>query len=223
MEINWKNGSIIKILQERTGENISLHEDYINPQFAKVLKTIGFDKVYTSAKGPYLYDAEGNEYLDFLSGYGVFSIGRNHPSIKKILKDFIDLDSANLVQMEAPLLSGLLAEALVKRVGIKGVDKVFFTNSGTESIEAAIKFARAGTGLKRILFLEHAFHGLSTGSLALNGNEEFRESFGALLPGCAKVRLNDLEQLGDELKKEDVAAFFFEPIVLSSLIVVVFG
>lgn len=203
---------IKQIIESRTGENIQLHTDYINPQFAKVLSTIGFDKVYTKAHGPYLVDKDGTEYLDFLSGYGVYGIGRNHPKIKKVLHDFIDLDTANLIQMEAPLLSGLLAERLVKKINLEGLNKVFFTNSGTEAIECAIKYARAATGRKRILFLDHAFHGLSTGSLALNGNSEFRDGFGDLLPGAEKIPFNDIEAVKNELKKEDVAAFVFEPI-----------
>lgn len=204
--------NIKELITARTGENLPLHHRYINPQFAKVLETIGFDKIYIRAHGPYLYDNKGVRYLDFLSGYGVFALGRNHPKVKNILKDFMDLDTASLVQMEAPLLSGLLAEALVKRVNVEGVDTVFFTNSGTESNECAIKFARGATGRNRILFLDHAFHGLSTGSLALNGNHEFRDGFGDLLPGCQKIVANDIEGLAHELKKEDVAAFFFEPI-----------
>lgn len=203
---------IKQLLEERAGENYNLHAHYINPQFTKVLKTIGFDKVYTRAQGPYLYDDEGQEYLDFLSGYGVFHIGRNHPKIKKVLKEFIDADRANLVQMEAPLLSGLLAEALLKKTNQDGINTVFFTNSGTESIETAIKFARCATGRPRILYLENAFHGLSMGSLSLNGSQEFQSGFGPFLPGCEKIKLNDLGRLESELKKEDVAAFFFEPI-----------
>lgn len=203
---------IKNLIAQRTGENLKLHANYINPQFAKVLKTIGFDKEFCRAQGPYVYDTEGVEYLDFLSGYGVFSVGRNHPAIKKALHDTIDLDTANLIQMEAPLLSGLLAEALLKKLAIDGMSHVFFTNSGTEANEAAIKYARCATGRPRILFLDHAFHGLSTGSLALNGNKEFRDGFGDLLPGCEKIFLNDLGELENELKKENVAAFFFEPI-----------
>lgn len=201
-----------KLLENRAGENYPLHSQYINPQFAKVLKTIGFDKVYTKAQGPYLYDNQNQEYLDFLGGYGAFNIGRNHPKIKQTLKEFLDLDTASLVQMEAPLLSGLLAEALVKKVNLDGIDTVFFSNSGTEANEAAIKFARNATKRERILYLDHAFHGLSTGSLALNGSEEFRSGFGNLLPGCEKIPFNDLNALENELKKENAAAFFFEPI-----------
>ena len=100
-----------KLIEEYQGQNLKLH-DHISPQFAKVLKTIGFDKVYTRAKGVSLFDDQGQEYFDFLSGYGVFSIGRNHPEIKKILIDYIGMDSANLIQMEAPLMSGIFAKKL---------------------------------------------------------------------------------------------------------------
>lgn len=203
---------IRKLFDERNGENYSLHSRFINPQFAKVLKTIGYDKVYATAKGPFLFDRDGNEYLDFLSGYGVYAVGRNHPTMKKVLHDFLDMDIANLVQMEGPLLSGLLAEALVKKINLSGVDTAFFTNSGTEANEGAIKYARAATGRERILFFDHAFHGLTTGSLALNGCHAFRDGFGNLLPGCEKMPLNDLDRLEKELKKGDVAALFFEPI-----------
>ncbi len=203
---------ILKLITERAGQNHDLHERYINPQFSKVLKTIGFNRNYVRAHGPFLYDDKGDEYLDFLSGYGVFSIGRNHPGMKKVLHDFLDLDTASLIQMEAPLLSGLLSEALIKRIAIPGIDTVYLTNSGTEAVETAIKFARAATGKTRILFLDHAFHGLTTGSLSLNGGEHFREGFGTFIHDCAKIPFNDLTRLEEELKKKDVAAFFFEPI-----------
>ncbi|HBF13329.1 MAG TPA: aspartate aminotransferase family protein [Deltaproteobacteria bacterium] len=204
--------NIKEIFHKRSGENFELFGRYINPQFSKVLKTIGFDKIYTKGMGPYLYDSQGSEYLDFLSGYGVFAIGRNHPLLAQSIKDFLDVQASNMVQMDAPLLAGILAEKLISVVGKPNINIAFFTNSGTESNEAAIKFAKAATGRNRILFLDHAFHGLSTGSLSLNGNTEFREGFGDLLPGCEGVALNDLESLEKELKKEDVAAFFVEPI-----------
>jgi len=196
----------------RATENLSLHEKYINPMMAKVLKTIGFDRTFVSAEGPYLIDSEGIRYVDFLSGYGVFAVGRNHPAMKKAMNDYLELDTANLVQMEAPILSGLLAEKIVNLVNLPGVNKVFFTNSGTEAIEGAIKYVKCATGRQRLLFLDHAFHGLSNGSLSLNGNSEFRNGFESLLPECTKVFQNDLEQLEKELQKKDVAAFFFEPI-----------
>lgn len=198
------------LIAARQGENIQLHKN-INPQFAKVLTTIGFDKVYTRAQGVSLFDAEGREYYDFLSGYGVFAIGRNHPKIKQVIRDFLELDTANLVQMEAPLLSGLLAERLIAIFGHGVRDTVYFTNSGTESVESAIKFVRAATGRERILNLDHAFHGLTTGSLSVNGNQEFRNGFGTLLPNDT-IPMNDLDLLEDKLKSRSYAAFIFEPV-----------
>ncbi|MBX7149650.1 aspartate aminotransferase family protein, partial [bacterium] len=200
-----------KVIQDNLGKNNQLHSDYINPQFAKVLKTIGFDKSYTKAHGPYLYDKDGKEYLDFLSGYGVYAMGRNHPRMKEVLKEYLDLDEANLIQMEAPLMSGLLAEKLVKMMPDPELNTIFFTNSGTEANEAAIKYARAATGRERIIYMDHAFHGLSTGSLSLNGGTEFQKGFGQLLPSV-KIPFNDLAALEKELKQKDCAAFFFEPI-----------
>lgn len=204
--------SLESLMTGRSHERFNLHQRYINPQFAKVLKTIGYDRIYSRAEGLYLYDNFGESYLDFLSGYGVFAAGRNHPSIKKALKEFLEFDTANMVQMDTPLFSGLLAEALIQKVNQSHINTVYFTNSGTESIESAIKFARCYTQKPRILFLNHAFHGLSTGSLALNGSLEFRDGFGELLGGCCSVEMNQIDQLEDELKKGDVAGFFFEPI-----------
>lgn len=198
--------SIWKQYEEK---GFDLFAEHVNPQLARVLKTIGFNRSYVRAEGPYLYDQDDNEYLDFLSGYGVFGLGRNHPKIKTALKDAIDFNLPNMIQMDAPQLAGLLAERLLKAVGGK-VDTVFFTNSGTESNEGALKFARRKTGRPRILYLEHAFHGLTTGSLAVNGNDEFRKGFGDLLPGTTPIPSNDIERLRSELMKGDVAAFIIE-------------
>ena len=206
-----KKIDIREILSAREGEDASLHEKYLNAQFVKLLRTIGFNKKYVRAEGPYLFDEKGNRYLDCLGGYGVFNIGRNHPKIKSVIKEIVDSDLASLVQMDAPLLAGLLAEKLISKMP-EGIGKVFFTNSGTESIEGAIKFAKKFTGRNKILFWDHAFHGLTTGSLALNGNEEFKAGFGELLPYTQKIPFDDLDSLERHLQKEDVAAFVFEPI-----------
>lgn len=210
------NPDINMLFETHSGRGLELFGKYVNPQLARVLKTIGFSKNYVRADGPYLYDAEGNEYLDFLAGYGVFNMGRNNEVIRGELHKALDANWPNMVQMDAPLLAGLLAERLLSVVNQTrdddGLDMVFFTNSGTEANEAAIKFVRKATGRARILFWEHSFHGLTTGSLALNGNEEFRKGFGPLLPGCDAIPFNDLNALERELKKGDVAAFVIEPV-----------
>ena len=200
-----------ELIHSRNGENVALQRENINPQFARVLRLIGFDKIYVRGVGQYLYDEDGSEYLDMLAGYAVHNVGRNHPVVIQALKDLMDSQPATLVQMDAPLLSGLLAERL-KELTPEALDTVYFTNSGTEGVETAIKFARKSTRRPRVLFCEHSFHGLSNGSLSLNADESYRTGFDPLIPGCDKVRLNDLDALSAELKKEDVAAFVLEPV-----------
>jgi ornithine--oxo-acid transaminase len=197
-------------LRDRAGEGFSLHEKYVNPQMVRVLKTIGFDRHYVRAEGAYLFDRAGARYLDLLSGFGVFAVGRNHPTIKAALADALHADLPNLVQMDVSLLAGLLAERLLAHV--PGQERVFFCNSGTEAVEAAIKLARAATGRPKLLFCEHAFHGLTTGALSLNGARAFRDGFGPLLADAQRVPWNELGALEAALAARDVAAFFVEPI-----------
>jgi acetylornithine/succinyldiaminopimelate/putrescine aminotransferase len=202
---------VAKALQARRGENFQLHMDLMNPQLARVLKTIGFDRFYVRGEGCYLYDDKGERYLDFLSGFGVYALGRSHPALKQALHQAIDLDLPNMVQMDCALLPGLLAEQLVDR-SHRGIERVYFCNSGAEAIESAIKFSRHATGRSRIVYCDHAFHGLSTGALALNGGTEFREGFGPYLPGCTEVTFGDIDALAQELRGGDVAAFVAEPV-----------
>jgi ornithine--oxo-acid transaminase len=199
------------LLEERGHEAFALHERYVNPQMARVLRTIGFDADYVRAEGAYLFDRDGRRYLDFLAGFGVFALGRCHPGIEQALRDAMALSLPNLVQMECAPLSGLLAEALVARMPHDGY-RCFFTNSGAESVETALKYVRCATGRERVLFADHAFHGLTTGALALNGAREFRDRFGDLLPGCTSIPFGDLDALERELGRGDVAAFVVEPI-----------
>jgi len=201
---------ILKELSDRAGEGFSLHEKYLNRQMVRVLKTIGFDRHYTRAEGPYLFDKTGARYLDLLTGFGVFAVGRNHPTVKKAMIDILNADLPNLVQMDVSLLSGLLAERLLAQ--IPNQEKVFFCNSGTEAVESAIKLARAATRRSKLVFCEHAFHGLTMGALTINGDHSFREGFGPLLADAVRVPWNDLEALEAALAGNDVAAFFVEPI-----------
>jgi ornithine--oxo-acid transaminase len=202
---------VARALEERHGDNFSLHEQYLNPQLARVLKTLAFDRYFVRGEGCYLYDDRGEKYLDFLAGFGVFALGRSHPAIKAALHQAIDLDLPNMVQMDCALLPGLLAEQLITRTH-PGMKRVFFCNSGAEAVESAIKFARQSTKRAGIVYAEHAFHGLSTGALALNGGEEFREGFGPLLPDTVSVPFGDIDALQRELAKGKAAAFIVEPI-----------
>ncbi|MFJ4653625.1 aspartate aminotransferase family protein [Nocardia sp. NPDC088792] len=197
------------LLKARGGERYALQNRYLNPQLNRMLHTIGFDKVYERGSGPYLYDSEGNEYLDMLAGFGVIALGRNHPVVRQALHDVLDLELADLVRFTCEPLPGLLAEQLLSYT--PHLDRVFFGNSGTEAVETALKFARFATGKPRILYCEHAFHGLTTGSLSVNGESGFRDGFAPLLPDTA-IPFGDLAALDRELRRGDVAALIVEPI-----------
>jgi ornithine--oxo-acid transaminase len=203
--------SIAELFAQHSTDKFELHEKHLNNQMVRVLKTIGYDRHYNRAIGQYLYDQSGAEYLDLLSGFGVFAIGRNHPTVISALTETLTLQLPNLVQLDVSVLSGLLAQELLKTTP-PNIDKLFFCNSGTEAVEAAIKFARYTTKREKIVFCEHAYHGLTMGALSLNGEEIFRSGFGPLLPGCSGVPFNDLAALEKALSQKDVAAFIVEPI-----------
>jgi acetylornithine/succinyldiaminopimelate/putrescine aminotransferase len=194
-------------LKARAGEGPALWARYLNPQTARVVRSIGFDRRWEHGRGCYLYDDTGGQYLDFLSGFGVFGLGRSHPTIRATLAEVLDGELPDLIQMDTPLLAGLLAEALIERA--PHLDRVYFCNSGTEAVEAALKFARCATGRSRVLYCDHAFHGLTAGSLSVNGAREFRDGFGPLLPG-AQISFGDLAALRKELAAGDVAALVIE-------------
>jgi ornithine--oxo-acid transaminase len=191
-------------------DRYTLHTRHLNEQMVRVLKTIGFDRAYQRGKGQYLYDRQGQQYLDLLSGWGVFALGRNHPVVSNTLKKVLDSDFPNLVQMDVSALAGVLAERLLRYV--PHLEKVFFANSGTESVETSLKFARAATGRQGIIYCSHAFHGLTYGSLSVNGDEIFRSGFGPLLPECVEVPFNDIVALERALASKNAAAFIVEPI-----------
>ena len=201
---------IAALFAERESERYAMHSQYLNEQMVRVLRTIGYDVGFCRGSGQYLYDREGTRYLDLLSGFGVFALGRNHPVVRDALKSVLDGELPNLVQLDVSTLAGILAERLLKYVPY--LDKVFFANSGTEAVEAAIKFARTATGRPGLVYCQHAYHGLSYGALSLNGDAIFREGFEPMLPNCTAVPFNNLPALERALASRDVAAFIVEPI-----------
>jgi ornithine--oxo-acid transaminase len=199
------------IIAETRGRNFELFEEHVNPVFVKVQRMLGFNRTWVRGEGPYLWDEHGTRYLDFLTNWGVFNFGRRHPAIRHALQQVLDSDFPGWVGFDAPPLAAVLARELVKRM-LPGLDMVYFSNSGTEAIEAAIKFARAHTGRPTTIHLAKAFHGLTMGSLSLNGEASFRRGFDPMLPDSSEVKLGDLRALEARLIKGDVAAFVFEPI-----------
>ena len=197
------------VLQARGDERYELHSKHLNPQLPRMLHAIGFDRHYVRGEGAYLYDAQGRDYLDMLSGFGVFALGRHHPVVRDALHEVLDLQLPDLTQFDAPALAGPLAEQLLSHV--PHLDRVYFCNSGTEAVEAALKFARYYTGRGRVLYCRNAFHGLTAGALSANGGKDFRKGFGPLLPGTS-IAFGDLPALERELARGDVAALLVEPV-----------
>ena len=199
------------LIRDSGDQVLGLVDEHINPAFARVLRMLGFDVNYTRGQGAYLWDDRGDRYIDCLSGFGMFACGRNHPTIRRAIRQAMDLDLPNLPKFGPPRLSGLLARKLVE-IAPGALDTVFFCNSGSEGIETAIKYARAATARRRIVYCDKAFHGLTLGALSINGSPDFRDGFGELLEGCTAIPFNDPTALEAELVRGDVAAFIVEPI-----------
>src|SRR5438132_1523981 len=193
------------------GDDPDLWARTINPQFVRVLRTIGFDRTWARAEGAYLYDTDGMRYLDLLGGFGMYGVGRNNPRIRAALVEALELETPGMLAMGTTLLPGLLAEDLIGLAGGR-IERCLFTNSGTESVEAALKLGRAATKRERVLSAEHGFHGLTLGPPSANGNAEFTARFQPLLPGFDQVPFGDLEALEQQLRREDVALFIVEPV-----------
>jgi len=202
-----------EIIRLHQGQQLSLLSEYINPQMAKVLKTLGFDPVYVRGEGAHLWDDHGNDYLDMMAGFGVFALGRSHPKVKDAIRQYLDLNSPNLIKMGTQLLAGLLAKKLIDEFALPGLDTVFFCNSGAEAVEGALKFAHVFTGRKRFVYCEQGYHGLTLGALAVNGCREFRRDYESLLTGGTEIPFGDTSRLEAEISLGDVAAFIVEPVV----------
>src|SRR5215469_16201511 len=113
------------LFTEREADRYTMHSRHLNEQMVRVLRTIGYDVNFCRGQGPYLYDRQGAQYLDLLSGFGVFAVGRNHPIIRETLKRVLDGELPNLVQMDVSTLAGILAERLLALAPY--LDKVCFT------------------------------------------------------------------------------------------------
>jgi ornithine--oxo-acid transaminase len=200
-----------ELLEARRGEDLDLWARTINPQFVRVLRTIDFDRTWARAEGAYLWDEDGNRFLDMLGGFGMYNVGRNNPRIRAALVEALELETPGMLAMGVTPLPGLLAEALLARTPTR-LERCLFTSTGTEAVEAALKLGRAATDRARVVSADHGFHGLTLGSLSANGNPESTDRFGPLLPGFAHVPFGDLDALEAELRREDVAVFLVEPI-----------
>lgn len=173
-------------------------QEYINEAESDLLHTYNrFGLVLDHGEGVYLYDTDGRKYLDFAAGIAVCALGYRNEAHKTALKNQVDalLHTSNLYY-NPPIIKA--AEAVVKA---SGMDRVFFTNSGTEAIEGAIKaakkyaFTRDGHAGHEIIAMKHSFHGRSIGALSVTGNAHYQEPFEPLMPGVKFADYNDLENV----------------------------
>lgn len=182
--------------------------EYIEEAEKNLLHTYNrFQVVFDHGEDVYLYDTEGNKYLDFTAGIAVNALGYSNDAYKNALKDQIDLlmHTSNLYYNK-PVIEA--AESLLK---VSRMDRVFFTNSGTEAIEGAIKaakkygFSRDGHAGHEIIAFWHSFHGRSMGALAVTGNEHYQEAFGPMMPGVKFANYNDIESVKEQITDKTIA------------------
>ncbi|HEU0303895.1 MAG TPA: aspartate aminotransferase family protein [Gaiellaceae bacterium] len=204
--------SVRELLARHSGDELELHARAANPQFVRMLRAIGFDRRWARAEGAHLYDADGNRYLDWLGGFGMYNVGRNNPRVRAALQEALELDTPGKLALGVNPLGAILADALLKRAPAS-LGRVLFTSSGTEAVEAAIKIGRAATGRTRVVSVERGFHGLTLGALSASGDPAFSERFGPLVPGFSRIPFDDLDALEGALRSEDVALFLVEPVV----------
>ena len=190
---------------------IQTYIDHVNPQWVRLLNLLQMQTEYTLCSGAELYTADGDVLLDFLSGYCVHNIGHNHPAVIDALHAELDRRGPAMLQSHVPDLAGDLAKRLCGLAGGK-LEKAFFACSGSEGVEAAIKFSRATTGREGLLYCDGAFHGLTCGALSLMSEPFWRGKFGPMLANTAAIPFGDIEALRQKLKSKSYAAFFVEPV-----------
>ena len=194
-----------------TENSLALYGEYVNPQWVKLLDVLQMNVRYGRCSGVELITSEGTHILDFLSGYCVHNTGHNHLAILSALKDELDRSGPAMLQSHVPELAGELASKLCRLAG-GDLKKVFFCSSGSEGVEAAIKFSRAHTKRNGLLYAEGAFHGLTCGALSLMDNTFWSDGFGPLLQNTEAVPFDDIEKLAAKLAMREFAAFIVEPI-----------
>lgn len=186
-----------------------LYSRYVNPGLSKMLAVLGFDRNFVRAEGIFVYDEEGAEYLDFLGGYGSLPLGHNPPEVLEAIE--MVKERPGFLQATTSSLPAALAHDLAL-ITPGALQRSFFSNSGAESVEAALKLARASTGKHGFVYCTGAFHGKTFGALSVSGREKYKRPFMPLLPGAREIPFGDLDALETELRKGDCAAFIVEPV-----------
>ncbi len=189
-------------------EVVNRYANHINPSLAKLMNFAGFG-VEMRGEGCYLYDHEGRQYLDCLGSYGVFSLGHRHPAVVDAVKRQLDALPMSGKVFFNPVQARLAEE--LARLSPAGLEYTFFSNSGAEAVEAALKFAKGATGRTKIVATDGGYHGKTVGALSVTGREKYRKKFGALMPGAVFVPFGDTNSMVATID-QDTAAVIVEVI-----------
>ncbi len=184
---------------------------HINPPLAAFTERAGISRTFVRGEGAWLYDANGNKYLDLVAGYGAVNLGHNHPAIVESVKNAINSYAPGFCPSAINPYPAALAEELVA-LAPAGLEMVFFTNSGTESTEASLKLARLSTGRTGLLHCSGSFHGKTLGSLSVTAKPNLQRPFGPLVPDAQSVLYGDIEALERELRTHRYAGLIVEPV-----------
>ncbi len=186
-----------------------LYRNHVSPDLARLLKFGGPGSLEISASGSLVTDDQDREYLDLAGGYGVFNLGHSHPKIVQAVQEQLGkmaLSSRVLLNPQTALLAHELAQICPGKLQYS-----FFCNSGTEAVEAALKFARLHTGRQRFVSCENSYHGKTFGSLSVTGRSKYRLPFEPLISEVEFVPFGDFEALETAIN-DQTAAFIVEPI-----------
>jgi putrescine aminotransferase len=190
-------------------ETAELYRRYLNPTMPNLIKFMGYGAVARSARGMTIIDSEGSEWLDFLGGLGVFSLGHSHPRVVAAVREQLER-----LPLTVPVLYNRAQAELAERLAALtpgAIQYTFFCSSGTEAVEGALKLARARTGRQGVVSAERAFHGKTLGSLSASGRELYKKPFEPLVPGFRQVPFGDARAL-EAVVTEETAAVILEPI-----------
>jgi putrescine aminotransferase len=184
------------------------YSEHVNPYLAKLLAFAGFG-VEVYGEGCYIEDHEGRRYLDCLGGYGTFALGHRHPKVVEAVKNQLDSLGMSGKAFFSKPAADLAAE--LAKIAPAGLQYTFFSNSGTEAVEAALKFAKVATGRSRIVSTIGGYHGKTLGALATTGREKYRKRVEPLMPGVEFIPYGDASAAFAAID-DQTAAFIVEPI-----------
>ena len=187
------------------------HEKYRNPIFIQLLNTFGYGRLFVKAQGSWVWDSDGNRYLDFISGYGSMNLGHNHPRIHQKIREVLEQSPYQFLHFGPCAAGATLCEGLAKQVG-DPFQVSLLSTSGSEAVESALKLACIATGKSQFIYASHSFHGTGMGSLSVMGEHRFRKPFDNLLIKNREIPFGNLPILQEALKTKKFAALLLEPI-----------